>query len=90
MPCKQDKQDKQDKQEDKQMTVLLGNKRYNVLGMDMTRDELIRFLCEYIDEYQCADKVRNILPQYTVLRNVMHHPVKIAKELGLLYEIKES
>ena len=59
-------------------------KTYNLDGKELTRDELIKFLCEYIDEHDCADQVRNILPNYTVLRNVIHHPVRIALELNLL------
>ncbi len=56
----------------------------NVNGKVLTRDELIRFLCEYITDNKLEGKVRNLLPQYTVLQNVRHHPVRIALELGLI------
>ena len=59
-------------------------KTYNIDGKELTRDQLIRFLCVYIDEHNCADQVRNILPNYTVLQNIRHHPVRIALELNLL------
>lgn len=58
--------------------------KYKVNDKELTRDELIRYLCEYITDNELEDKIRNLLPQYTVLQNVRHHPVRIALEIGLI------
>lgn len=58
--------------------------KYKVQDKELTRDELIRFLCEYITDNGLEDRICNLLPRYTVLQNVRHHPVRIALELGLI------
>ena len=55
---------------------------YLVNESEMTRTEFVDFLCDYIEENDLADKLGNILPQYSVARNVNHHPVRIAREIG--------
>lgn len=68
--------------------IYLMNVTFIINNMELDREQFVKYLCEYIDEYNLAPYLRNVLPNYTVLQNVMHHPVRIAREIGLNVTVK--
>lgn len=48
-----------------------------------TRKEFIEWLIDYCeDNNRNSYNTRNILGQYSIRKNVEHHPMRIARELG--------
>lgn len=51
--------------------------------MEFTRQELINWLVEYIEENEFTwEDNAYLLPQYPIRRSCNHHPVKIARGFG--------